>query len=415
MLVLRGEKFGGIVFNSENAVQLSLDEEGFFVFRGYTQGEKVNLRQEERDFVIKVLEMLDVGKEFETKVIENSKYSGRKHFFEVLSSPTLADIQITTRCNLHCPHCYANSSCNGENILWEDLIFALDAFERAGVFQIALGGGEPTLHPRFVQIIEEVRKRGMVPNLTTNGKELSLEIARAMGRYCGAVALSTEGIGSKFEERRNFSWEKFCRSAELLKKCGNKLVFQITVSDSNIEELPRLVDFLLGFHPHGIILLAYKPVGRGRFFDNVLAVRKNDFVKKILEECLDKIEGRTKIGFDCCFVQGVVEMAEESYPFDFKVVEGCSALRNSLAVTKDLDIVPCSFIDCKIGNLKEGSLDLIWFGEKAEEFREKFYASIKNHACANCKLRNQCLGGCPEFDLVRCSMLQSRQAVDFLS
>jgi radical SAM protein with 4Fe4S-binding SPASM domain len=407
MLILREEKFGGIVFNDENAIQLSLDKEGFSIFKKYVRNFKNKFSIEEKKFINEVSRILELNNGFKVKIIESCDSKDSEYSFEILSSPTLADIQITTKCNLHCPHCYAESSSEGKNIGWEDLNLALDVFEKEGIFQVALGGGEPTLHPRFIEIIETVRKRGMVPNLTTNGKELTAEVAGAMGRYCGAIALSIEGLGKEFERRRNFSWKKFCQSAELLKECGNKLVFQITVSDSNIEKLPRLVDSLLDFQPYGIILLAYKPVGRGKFFDDVLAVKKNDSVKKILKKCLDKVEGKTRIGFDCCFAQGIIEMAKEILPFNFKVVEGCSALRNSLAITKDLDVVPCSFIDYTVGNLRYQSLSDVWFGERADEFRKKIDINIKKQPCAECLLKNQCLGGCPEFNLVKCSKIDS--------
>ncbi|MBU4099706.1 radical SAM protein [Patescibacteria group bacterium] len=413
MLVLRTEKFGGIAFNDENAAQISLDKDGFFLFKEYIKEDyKRRLSLPKRKFIKNVLEILDIKdiseikqnrNPLKVKIIKEVKTKNKRRHFEVLNSPTLADIQITTKCNLHCPHCYASSSLNGGNIAWEDLILALDSFSDAGVFQLALGGGEPTLHPKFIQILKAARERGITPNLTTNGKDLTSEIAEAMGRYCGAVALSAEGVEEDFERRRHFKWEKFCQSAKLLKKHGNKLVFQITASCGNIEKLPRIIDCLLGFESYGLILLAYKPVGRGKFFDDVLTVRENSLVKNIIKECLDKVENKTKIGFDCCFAKGIIELAKETFSFNFEVVEGCSALRNSLAVTKDLDVVPCSFINHAVGNLKQESLERIWNGEKSEKFRKKFCENIKSAMCENCLLKYQCLGGCPEFDLIKCS------------
>ncbi len=403
---MRHEQFGGIAFNDENAVQLSLNKKGFDLFQKHLDYPKTKFSSSEKLFLAEILKNLDIkgGKSTpKIKKIKQISLPSHKNSFEILSAPTLADIQITTKCNLRCPHCYANSSPNGGHISWDDLILALDNFLRVGVFQVALGGGEPTLHPRFTEILKAVRDRGMVPNLTTNGKILTAGIAKAMAKYCGAIALSVEDTGKNFEKRRNFPWKNLCRSADLLKKYGNKLVFQITASDSNIKRLPEIMDFLLKFSPYGIIFLAYKPAGRGKFFDGVLAERGYDSVKNIIKKCLDKIEGKTKIGFDCCFVQGIIELAKETPFFDFKTVEGCSALRNSLAVIKNLDVAPCSFIDYSIGNIRKKNIEDIWQGEKAKNFRNRFNENIKKAPCKRCSLKYQCMGGCPEFTLVKCS------------
>lgn len=405
MIVLRREEFGGIIFNGSNAVQLSLDKEGFFLMEKYLAFPQISLPAAEKSFVNKILETLEIknAAKLEIKKAGAAKRRSRKYPFEVLSFPTLADIQITARCNLHCPHCYAESSFGGENIAWQDFILALDNFSRAGVFQVALGGGEPTLHPQFKEMLKAVRERGMVPNLTTNGKILTAETAKAMAKYCGAIALSVEGTGRDFEKRRNFSWKNLAASAKRLKECGNRLVFQVTVSGGNIEKLPEITDSLLDFYPHGIIFLAYKPCGRGKFFDDVLAKRNPAFVRDIIRKCLDKISGKVKIGFDCCFVEGIIELAREISPFDFGAIEGCSALRNSLAVTRNLDVVPCSFIDRKVGNLKSEKIEDIWQGKLAEKFRRKFCGNIEKPFCKFCSLKYQCLGGCPEFKLINCS------------
>lgn len=402
MIIIRKERFGGIIFNSENATQISLDKEGYLLVKKYLENRNIKFNEGEEKFLKNTLKVLEAKRKIEIRTIEVGN-PREKYPFEILNSPTLADIQITAKCNLRCPHCYANSAPGGRNISWEDLILALDNFSSAGVFQVALGGGEPTLHPHFTQILKEVRRRKMVPNLTTNGKELTEKIAKDMGNYCGAVALSIEGIGKDFEKRRNFSWNKFCQSIKFLKKHGNKLVFQITASDGNIEKLPDIIELLLEFKPYGLIFLAYKPVGRGKFFDDVLASRSNNFIKKVLRKCLTKISRKTKVGFDCCFAQGIIELAKELSPFNFEFIEGCSALRNSLAVNKNLDVLPCSFINYSLGNLKQGDLISLWQGEKAKKFRKKFYRGIEKKGCKNCAFKYQCLGGCPEFKLLKCS------------
>ena len=55
------------------------------------------------------------------------------------------------------------------------------------MFQLALGGGEPLLSPKFVPVVRYARERGIVPNVTTNGwritEKLVGEVANALGEW----------------------------------------------------------------------------------------------------------------------------------------------------------------------------------------------------------------------------------------
>lgn len=88
-------------------------------------------------------------------------------------------LEITDRCNLTCPTCYASSSpSHGRHRTMDEIKFMIDAIVtnegRPDVVQIS--GGEPTLHPKFFAIIDECRKqpiRHLMVN--TNGIRIANE------------------------------------------------------------------------------------------------------------------------------------------------------------------------------------------------------------------------------------------------
>ncbi len=57
-------------------------------------------------------------------------------------------IQITTKCNFSCSHCCMNATKNGRHMKMSTFKKALEYDE-----MVALGGGEPTLHPYFERIL----------------------------------------------------------------------------------------------------------------------------------------------------------------------------------------------------------------------------------------------------------------------
>jgi 7,8-dihydro-6-hydroxymethylpterin dimethyltransferase len=101
----------------------------------------------------------------------------------------LTIIEITDRCNLTCPTCYAGSSpMHGRHRTFEEVKVMLDTIveneKEPDVVQIS--GGEPTLHPQFFDILDYAKtlpiKHLMV---NTNGLEIArdFEFARRLKEY----------------------------------------------------------------------------------------------------------------------------------------------------------------------------------------------------------------------------------------
>jgi len=87
-------------------------------------------------------------------------------------------IEITQRCNLACPTCYADSSPHREEYLslpeFAALLDGLLANGKSDADIIQLSGGEPTIHPDFFAILDHVLKRGdRQVYVNTNGVRLA--------------------------------------------------------------------------------------------------------------------------------------------------------------------------------------------------------------------------------------------------
>ncbi|XCH79182.1 MAG: radical SAM protein [Candidatus Dehalobacter alkaniphilus] len=66
------------------------------------------------------------------------------------------NIMLTNYCNLKCSYCFANCDPkNKVNISDENYANILDFFKRSGHAELRLLGGEPTLHPKFEQWVNE--------------------------------------------------------------------------------------------------------------------------------------------------------------------------------------------------------------------------------------------------------------------
>jgi len=312
--------------------------------------------------------------------------------------PELADICITTVCNNNCPYCYQNSKSGGYHMPLEDYKFIIGQLNKT--FQIALGGGEPTLHPDFIEILKVTREAGIVPNYTTNGiflvgydsddifikyrngnRARADSILSATKKYCGAVAVSYH---------ENMDVVKIA-TKEFIRE-GITTNVHYVVNEDNIEEAGEfLTEDFEGLH--AVIYLLYKPIGRATSDKVVTSTsRLEKFINRVTE--LSEQTG-IKIGFDACFCNYLVRYTD----FDPTYFDSCDSGRFSIYVSEKLNVSPCSFNKNVFGNLREQSLEEIWNGRKFEEYRE----GIRENKCkGKCDLFELCYGGCPILPINLC-------------
>jgi len=82
----------------------------------------------------------------------------------------VASIHLFQDCNMNCSFCYRSHETGNE----KDLQFWLDTipyFKKLGIPQVAAGGGEPLMRPKWVkELSKKCKKEGIYFNITTNGK-----------------------------------------------------------------------------------------------------------------------------------------------------------------------------------------------------------------------------------------------------
>lgn len=87
----------------------------------------------------------------------------------------VANLAISTLCNQSCPYCftldYQNMSRSSSRhfLALEELGKRLAFLKRSGIDQVRLMGGEPTLHPQFINLVQEIRKEGRKIVIFSNG------------------------------------------------------------------------------------------------------------------------------------------------------------------------------------------------------------------------------------------------------
>lgn len=97
--------------------------------------------------------------------------------------PLSINLDLTAACNFACPHCVDSTIINsGEMLHTEKIKKSIQNLKSRGLLSvIILGGGEPTLHRDFQEIIEYLKNQKLQVGIVTNGTKL--------GRVKGVVHL----------------------------------------------------------------------------------------------------------------------------------------------------------------------------------------------------------------------------------
>ena len=311
----------------------------------------------------------------------------------ILSAPTEVHLNITHRCPAGCSHCYmdstpASSSGDMEIGRFKSII---DSIAQMKVFHVAIGGGEPVLHPDIAEMFRYCRSMSIVPNMTTNGLYIPGFILDEPG-LAGQVNVSMDGIGDSYMETRGHDgFSKADRSLRLLAKSGARAGINCVVSRKNFLALEKIVEYAESIGLGEVEFLRFKPAGRASGIYSGMKLTADENVSlfpKIMDICA-RHDIRVKL--DCSFAPMICRHDPDPKLLDFFGIPGCDGGNALAGIGVDGRVSPCSFI-------REGSFDSLelpsaWTG--GETFREfRTWEFTAPQPCASCEYLKICRGGC---------------------
>ena len=209
-----------------------------------------------------------------------SKQSGNRVVFSFLDNPApfvpvtpmLLDMKITDYCDHGCAYCYQGSTKDGQHMDSRLNYHYAKMLQEASVFEIAVGGGEPTQCPSFVDFVEFVSDIGVVVNFTTKSTDWLEDTSKAdeIIGMIGAFAYSADSASIRNLDRI-YSIFKY-RKYDL-----RKFTVQIVPATMGEYHLKSLLTWCKE-HDVRATLLGYKETGRGAKFKEI-AIRKTSWNK----------------------------------------------------------------------------------------------------------------------------------------
>jgi 7,8-dihydro-6-hydroxymethylpterin dimethyltransferase len=186
------------------------------------------------------------------------------------SHTMLGQIDLTNRCNLTCPICFANANVTGmvyeptfEKVV--QLLQQLRAYRPVPASAVQLTGGEPTLHPDFLAIVGKAHELGFSHvQAASNGIRFAdRDFARAAGEAgLHTIYLQFDGVDDAVHERtRGRPLLELKRKAlDNIHAAGMKVCLVPTiVKGVNDDQVAKILQFAVD-NIHVVSGIAYQPV-----------------------------------------------------------------------------------------------------------------------------------------------------------
>ncbi len=182
----------------------------------------------------------------------------------------LGNIDLTNRCNLTCPICFANANVQGyvSEPSYEEVVGMLKCYREerpvAGRM-VQFSGGEPTLHPRFLDVLSAARDLGFSHvQIATNGiKFRDLDFAeKAAEAGLHTLYLQFDGVTEDCykQTRGRPLLDTKMRAIENVRKAGMKIVFVPTIVNTiNDDQVGPILRFAID-NIDVISGISYQPV-----------------------------------------------------------------------------------------------------------------------------------------------------------
>ncbi len=121
-------------------------------------------------------------------------------------------VHFTNDCKMNCPFCYRE---HGTETMGRDIFLGLPRYLKDITNQVALGGGEPTLHPKLVEdFARECKNYDLICNMTTSGHEMKKWDYKKIGELCENL----EMVSVSLDDYKRREWNG---GQELMRTCMN--------------------------------------------------------------------------------------------------------------------------------------------------------------------------------------------------
>jgi radical SAM protein with 4Fe4S-binding SPASM domain len=360
-----------------------LEQDGFIV-SGNTEEE---LNKKDFHFSYTAIEPKTIKNDFSPTVRRSDKNTQEflQKYFKDKPHLTSIQIELTSRCNERCIHCYIPHE-NKINDIDPALFFeVLDQCSNMGVLDLTLSGGEPMLHKSFCAFLKKSKEYDFSVNILSNLTLLNDEIITEMkATRLSSVQVSLYSMKPEIHDSITKTKGAFYKTRDaILKLIENDIPLQISCPTMK-QNKDCYIDVLNWAHDH-----------KCRAVTDYVMMARYDHTTNNLDNRLSLLEVEKTIND---IIENDLDYQKEvsGYDFEFRDTRDrsndivCGVCVSSICMVANGNIYPCAgWQDYVCGNIHEISLREIWENSP----KVKYLRSLRKKdfpKCTNCENRGFC-------------------------
>lgn len=324
------------------------------------------------------------------KDTEKSTQDFFDEYFKGEPQLTSLHVEITSKCNERCVHCYIPQE-NKVNNIAPDLFYSiLEQCKKMNLLHLTLSGGEPMMHDNFIDFLKKCNEYNFSVNVLSNLTLLNKDIIEEMKRnrlLSVQVSLysmdanihdAITQIKGSFEKTRNAILKLWENDIPLQVSCPilrqNMNYYNDVINWGRVHNINVASDY--------VIIAKYNHTTQN--LSNRLSI---DDIRKVVNQRIINEPKYLEL------MEKEAEKKKKMNPDDFV----CSVCHSSICIADNGNVFPCAgWQDYVVGNVNETSINDIWSNSIKVQYlrnlrRRDFPKCIQcpdNESCVMCMVRN---------------------------
>jgi len=293
------------------------------------------------------------------KILESYKKKA-----ETKCIPLQATLELTSKCNHNCLHCYVDKNAESD-LSFEQWKIILAKLRKAGTLYVIFLGGEALIHPEFFKIVEYAHQLDFHTSLITNAFLIeNQEYANKLEKIgLNNITISLYSTKEKIHDEMTGipgSYQRIIKAIEYLKNTKINIGINTLLTNKNIEDYFLVCEFAinykLDFNSDPVVTC------------DLLGKQCNLSLRPSKEQLEKHFKAKGKKWPESIPNPSLVDV-------DAAI---CNMAKTKCAINHRGELLPCVEIREVIGNLLKNNFQTIWTSVQADKWRLLKNKDIKN-------------------------------------
>ena len=304
--------------------------------------------------------------------------------YDYFDSPITMNLELTTRCPLHCPQCYCDLT-HGKDLDLDTALYWIDQAHQNHVQNVNLSGGETMVYPHLLALIEACARRGMQANIAISGYGITQEVLqKIIDAGVGGIFVSLNGSTKEIGSKSRDGYDLAIHALELLRDMDfDKVHINWVMHNNNADDFANMLTLCEKYKVPNLSVMVFKPDS-----SHQLPSAPTGAQIRAVAEIIRQYKGPVHFDIEGCFSQ-MRALVYQGFLGNLNqgVGRGCMAGTAAISINVDGKITPCRHLE-----IPEETRTIREYWQNSPTVAA-LRAAAKNpqEPCQSCKLQKYCL------------------------